>query len=203
MSSTTDRIPKVRGVELAWELLAILSPFCERIELAGSIRRGRADVGDVELVCLPRFEPAPTDLFGDPIGHGANLLDRECDRLVKEGVFTKRLDRLKRPRWGSGTKWATFRGVALDLYPVIAPAQWGVAFLIRTGSAAFAKRLVTATQHGGWMPDGRWIASGALWRWKVPGVEGEIIPTPEEPDVFAEMGLAYVPPERRELASWP
>ena len=34
-------------------LVKLLAPACERIEVAGSVRRGRLDVGDIELLAVP------------------------------------------------------------------------------------------------------------------------------------------------------
>jgi hypothetical protein len=39
--------------ELAEAAKAELEPYCHRIEIAGSIRRQKPDVGDIELVCVP------------------------------------------------------------------------------------------------------------------------------------------------------
>src|SRR5690242_13249258 len=134
MSATTTRLPRAEATALAWELLGLLGPVCERIEIAGSIRRQRPTIGDIELVCIPRYGRKPADLFGELETQGPNLLDIECDRLVNAGVLGRRFDKNDRPRWGSGLKWATYRGIAVDIFPVIAPAQWGVDFLLRTGS---------------------------------------------------------------------
>jgi len=30
-----------------------LTPFCERIEVVGSIRRGKPEVHDIDIVCIP------------------------------------------------------------------------------------------------------------------------------------------------------
>ena len=70
MRSTT-RIALMEATGLAGELVALLQPACERIEIAGSIRRQRPDVGDVELVVVPRLK-APLGLFGEPAGPRSN-----------------------------------------------------------------------------------------------------------------------------------
>ena len=49
--------------EVADALIAELSRYCERIEIAGSLRRGKAEVGDLELVAVPKWE---LDFFGSP-----------------------------------------------------------------------------------------------------------------------------------------
>lgn len=198
MSATKTRLARAEAVSLAWELLALLSPYCERIEVAGSLRRQRETIGDIELVAVPRYGEASRDLFHEVIEPGVNLLDLACDRLFVEGALGKRYDKNGRPRWGSGLKWATYRDVALDLFPVISPAQWGVDFLIRTGSAEFSKRLVTPIEKGGWCPKGLYFKDGQLWRIGYQG-PAEPLDTPSEMDVFLAVGRGFIPPEEREV----
>lgn len=67
---TDQRVPLVEARALADDLVGLLEPFAERIEVAGSVRRERPDVGDLELVAIPRFRPgAQATLFGpgDPV----------------------------------------------------------------------------------------------------------------------------------------
>jgi hypothetical protein len=39
----------------AQQIVTWLTPFCERIEIAGSIRRQRPIVNDIDLVCIPKI----------------------------------------------------------------------------------------------------------------------------------------------------
>ena len=39
------------------QIVEWLTPYCERIEIAGSIRRARPEVNDIDLVVIPRTEP--------------------------------------------------------------------------------------------------------------------------------------------------
>lgn len=201
MSATTTRLARSEATALAWELVALLSPVCERIEIAGSLRRQRESIGDIELVCIPRYGAASRDLFNKVVSDGVNVLDLECDRLFTLGTIGKRYDKHGRPRWGSGLKWATYRDVAVDLFPVIAPAQWGVDLLLRTGSAAFSRRFVTPVEKGGLCPRGYFFEGGALWRWPTlgDGSPAERVDTPEEEDVFRALGLRFVEPCDREV----
>lgn len=197
MSATLTRIPLERAREIAWEVLALLGPWCVRIEIAGSIRRQRPTCGDVELVCIPKLQSHSVDLFGQQ-QRNDNLLDQRCDYLFNQGLFGRRYDKNGRPRWGSGLKWATYQDVALDLFPVVGDtAQWGVDFLIRTGPNTFSKRLVTPVEKGGWMPTGMYCDRGALWASGPP--DGALIHTPEEIDVFQAIGRPYVEPWDREV----
>jgi DNA polymerase/3'-5' exonuclease PolX len=62
---STSRIPLARAVSIAETTQAALAPHCERIAIAGSVRRRKAFVGDLELVCIPR--QLATGLFGDAL----------------------------------------------------------------------------------------------------------------------------------------
>lgn len=33
-----------------------MKPFCEKVRVAGSIRRGKPEVKDIELVAIPKWE---------------------------------------------------------------------------------------------------------------------------------------------------
>lgn len=191
--SDGTRIPLAEAQALAAEVVEFLAPYCTQIAVAGSIRRERPTIGDIEIVCLPLYSDPPVDLFGEPTGDRPNQLDARCDWLFEQGVLGKRFDRNGRPRWGSGLKWATYRDFPLDLFPVVAPAQYGVDLLIRTGSAAFSHRFVTPRRQGGWMPDGWHVLRGALWR------HGEMLDSPTEASVFEAIGRPYIEPQDREV----
>src|SRR5436309_8123113 len=66
--SKTER-PLPEAERIAAAIVADLAPSCARIQVAGSVRRHKEVVGDIELVAIPRY--APAGLFGDCT---ANLL---------------------------------------------------------------------------------------------------------------------------------
>ncbi len=39
-----------------------LSQYCERIEILGSIRRGKQLVGDIELIIMPKYKMIPQSI---------------------------------------------------------------------------------------------------------------------------------------------
>jgi DNA polymerase/3'-5' exonuclease PolX len=203
VSGAVTRIPLAEARALAEEVVEMLRPACERIEIAGSIRRGKADVGDLEIVAVAKTEPT-LNLFGERTGGERNLLNELCDRLMAQGVLLLRLDKNGRAAYGSKYMRLTYRGTPLDLFATT-PHQWGVIFLIRTGPADYSHRLVTPTTQQftdsqgrrwwGLMPPGMNVKDGALWR------GGQIIPTPEEWHVFRALGLAYLEPHERTPAA--
>lgn len=196
MSETKTRIPLAEAQALALRALALLAPYTDRIKAAGSIRRRRPDIGDLELVCIPKIaEQGQADMFGETIAlPPRNLLDEHCSDLLEAGTFTHRLDKNGRQAFGSRYKRLLFEGVGLDLFSVLAPAQFGVVYLIRTGSADFSHRLVTSHRLGGWMPFAYCVKDGALWR------GAELLETPEEIDVFNAIGRPFVEPWEREVS---
>lgn len=199
MSDTKHRIPLALADELAAGVVEYLESACLRIEIAGSIRRRRQDVGDIEIVCWPRPAQAGRDLFGeavpsDPLDHALN---GHIDRLREAKVLSLRPDPNGRTANGSRHKRLLFHSrshqqpFALDLFCVLVPAQFGVIYTIRTGSAEFSHKLVTPRLLGGWLPTGYRVHDGAIW-------QGEtMVPTPEESDVFALLGAPRLAPERR------
>lgn len=189
------RVPLVDAWLTAQLLLAALAPGCERIEIAGSIRRRRPDVGDIELVAIPRLriEPAPGSLFDGPGTVEIDELAERIDALRGHGILVAAEDHPAR-----GQRYAKLRHVAsglqVDLFSVRPPAQWGVIFLIRTGPAAYSQWLVTEARRRGFH-----VTGGALHRGGM-GCNTEpcdVVETPEEQDVFAALGMGYVRPEHR------
>lgn len=174
----------------------------ERVAVAGSIRRGRADVKDIELVVVPRVVPTQRDLFGQPVGR-QNLLDLLVGELLAEGVVGHRLDirgrraageRYKRLVWQHGP----LAGIGLDLFSVLPPAEWGLQLVVRTGPAGFSQRLVTPRDRGGELPSGHRVIDGAIWQTNDLGAPVRAVPTPEEDDVFHFLGLDTIRPEERQ-----
>ncbi len=168
---------------LSRELVERLRPGCERIEVAGSFRRGRPMVGDIELVAVPRVEAA-RDMFGLEVALISSL-DAEVGRLGV--VLLKDGEKFKQFIWN---------GIQVDLFVQPDPATWGVNFMLRTGSADFSKWMMTPRSKGGAMPGGMRVAGSRLWR------DGVVVETPEERDVFREMGVAWMLPLMREAGLW-
>lgn len=176
--------------QLAEKVLASMRPFAERAEIAGSIRRRKAEVKDIEIVAIPRFGQA-RDLFGlDPenlLFNWAQQIERE-DRIhwIKPGTS----EIIRWPLKEQGRYW---RGllvkaeIKLDLF-LTTKETWGATYLIRTGSSEFNVRIVgeIARQTGHQFTDGKLLDRN--W---------QPVSTPEEMDVFRALGIPYVEPENR------
>ena len=174
---------------------AELEPFCQRIEIAGSIRRRKPDgIHDVELVCISK--PQGRLNFGElPVPQ----LLKHLDELRAVGTVLPRRNKLGRNiAWGEKERAATWDGTAVDIF-VTNSARWGVILLLRTGPAEFNKCLVTSETMGGRVPTGYYFEGGELWRAVAHTVDGkpERIPTSEESAVFRTLGLPWMDPWER------
>lgn len=138
-----------------------LLPFCDRLNIAGSIRRGKQEVGDIELVCQPkRVKVGLVDLFGQ---------DTRKEEVSAE--FIKTANSLGKVIKGKGdgrmmqieldNPYGGVRTVMLDLFMPM-PYDYYRIFAIRTGSADYSAKIIT----GGWIKRG--------WRGTVDGLRLEI-----------------------------
>lgn len=174
------KIPLKRAEAIAQKVVKALEPYCERAVAAGSVRRKKDWVGDVEIVAQPKEVVVTSDLFGEKrIG----FMDVE-DGLEKIG---------RRVKGGHRYMQYVVDGVPVDVFVVLPPAQWGVILALRTGPADLSKWLVTQRKHGGALPSQCRVKDGAVWEGKL------LMEMPEEEDFFRFCGLRYVSPEYRYL----
>lgn len=163
-------LPIQRAFRVADRIVAALAPYCRRIEIAGSIRRGRPTVGDIDLVALPH----PGQLEG--------LLSRaraHC-QVVTSGPQATVLT------MQDGTQvdlWIAHADDDGDLFRK-RPSNWGTLLLCRTGSK----------DHNVWLAS-RAKAMGLHWQPHQGVLRGEdVVASREESDVYAALGLPWIPP---------
>ena len=191
----TDKIklPLAQAQALAEKIVEALSPACERIEIAGSIRRRKPMVGDIEIVAIPRFGPKPgamADLFTGKIEQ-ESLLDRLLAELVERKPHFHRGGK-------DGEKYKTFAidlpggdQVKLDLF-LATVEQWGFTLLIRTGPADFSKHMVTQAWQDGPLPAEYRVSGGWMWQ------GSEQVPIREGREWFELCGYEYREPWERD-----
>lgn len=168
---------------MAFRMVELLSDVCERIEIAGSIRRQKEIIGDIEIVLVPK----PTlDLFGNE-GFGAWQIE---NNLTQAGyVLEKNGDYFKKAHLPNiGNRYG--ENVNYDIF-LTTPEKWGVIFTIRTGPAEFSHRFVTPRNQGGLLPSYLKVKDGRIWN------DGEAWDTPEEVDVFRACNLEWIEPKER------
>ena len=163
---------------IAEELRRLLEPACERIAIAGSIRRQKPEVGDIELLCIPKFVD------------GIDQLDREIGMLVIHRVLGFRRNKLGSRVYGPKNKLMMHipTGIGVDIFSTDEEC-WPVALVVRTGGEKTNKRIAMAAIRKGWHL--RAYGRG----FSLP--DGELVCRSER-DVFEFVGLAYKEPWERE-----
>lgn len=195
MSKSALDFPLENARQIAAKYLADLQPHCSRIEIAGSIRRGKALINDLEIVAIPLFDPAPLDLFGAPAGKSTSRVDDAMHSLAVSwgAVFLKNGPKYK--------KLQMAEGICLDLFLVTPPAHWGVIYTLRTGSWRFSNQLVTPRRshtkenRPGLLPSWAQVEDGQVMHRE----SKQIYPMPDEGDFLEFCGLdRNYPMENRE-----
>lgn len=169
--------------QIAEALKAELSPFCERIEIGGSIRRKKPDPGDIELVCIPKFIKIGSPQVTLTMGHIEVEHNHLFDYLAVnyEGRIIKIGEKYAQIQIGDEADVS----IKVDIFTAT-ESTWGYIFLLRTGSAEFSQWTVTELKRRGFVPKGGEISY-------------RLTPcyTPNESDVFDLLELDYIEPENR------
>ncbi len=162
---------------IAENIKAVLESSCERIVIAGSIRRQKPDVGDIELLCIPKYID------------GVDWLDAKIQTLIHFDMLGYRLNKLGRKVYGPKNKLLVHpSGIGVDIFSTDEQC-WPVALVVRTGGEKTNKWIATAALKKGY----RFHAYGSGF--STPS--GEIV-CHSEREVFEAVHLPYQEPwERR------
>ncbi len=191
--SSKIKHPRAKALEVAKELTATLRALCEpnRFIFAGSLRRMKPEVGDIELVYVPRIElrPDPDDLLGNPIP--TMMFDIQLADWLRRGVISKRVGEKGGTLWGDFNKLAlhTASGIGIDFFQANKRNFWTL-LVCRTGSAESNMRVCQAAEKRGmkWNP----------YRGFEDRRTGELLFVPEsEEALFRHVGLPYLQPKDR------
>ncbi|GDX75992.1 hypothetical protein LBMAG41_10680 [Cyanobium sp.] len=179
MSSATNRLPLAQAQEIAVGVLLQLEPHCEVISFAGSIRRERPTIGDIEIVCVPKaYDASP--LFASGLATVVNQWPKVLGELPCK--YTKRM---------------LPEGIPLDLF-MVHPDGYGLQRAIRTGSSEWCRTVLAPA----WVRAGYRSKGGLLRRVDNTGgiyALGFVVPCRTESELFARIGLRWVDPRDREV----
>jgi DNA polymerase (family 10) len=171
-------LPLATADKFAARIRAEMEPFCERIEIAGSIRRRRPFVNDVDVVVLPKPHLE------------AGLRERvklKAERIITDGLQTLVViltNDLQVDVWIAQPE-------SRDLLEV-KPSNFGSLLLCRTGS----------TEHNIYLIDHA-KRRGLIWNpyhgvFSPIGGKSVCIASATEEEIFAALQLEFIPPEKRE-----
>lgn len=182
-----QRWPRAEALDVARELVRALKPVCDRLVVAGSLRRRKADVGDVEIIYIPKFEERQADLIST---EQVSLADEAIEALVRGGTLAKRASVTGSFAWGAKNKLAVHRsGIPVDLFCTNEAAWWNY-LVCRTGPADCNTRIASEAQRRGY----RWNPYGAGF---TCATRGDVFPMASEEAVFAFVGLPFLQPWER------
>lgn len=198
------KFPRELGIEVARELLAVIAPLCEpdRVKVCGSLRRRKAEVGDVEIVFVPRMQTlaaARMNLFNE-VEKPALVMPATCallDDLVARGVLE-----IRRKRDGSQNSWGKWNrfavhvesGVPVDFFGCMELSWWNTV-VCRTGGARSNTAICMAAQAKGWHWEPSPEAAGFQRRRGL--ASPEIHAVTSEREVFDFAGVEYREPWER------
>lgn len=185
---------------VAADLVIEFEDVCARIQIAGSIRRRKAVVHDIEIVVIPKIEDrVKAGLFADETEPVDLLEERLADLLARKVVYARSVENHRQDgsidvqeKLGPAFKALVFDGIPVDLFIVRPPATWGVIFGLRTGPGDWNTRLVMDCKA-----IGRRVEGGQVVAWHGGSSSWKAIPTPEEADFFRALGQPWVEPRNR------
>lgn len=180
----------------AEELVEKFLPHCERVEIAGSIRRGKHVVKDIDLVCIPRMASSESLL-----GETNEISKTDFYRAVCGQLWQIKAEGPKLIR-GIG-HISTAAGISVDIF-LATPETFPTVLLIRTGSMEHNIWLANRAKGCG----GRLHADGSgleLAGQYDPiaqrSVNMRIVRPQSEEEIFKSLGIAYQEPGERECAN--
>ena len=167
MQQAGGRIPLHLAVDTAEEIVGELSRItgCKRCTYAGSLRRMRETVGDIDVLVAAR-RSAP---FMEALGALPSTAE-----VIAHGE--------------KKTSIRTAKGVQVDLR-VLPPESWGAGLQYFTGSKAHNIRTRTLAVHQG-------LKLSEYGLFEVDS--GESVASRSEEEVYARLGLPWIPPTLRE-----
>lgn len=163
----------------AIEIVEQIRPYCKTIEIAGSLRRKKTVIGDIEIVCVPKYQvvPDPEDLF-------ATIQENHIVKWIHNPA------NIETTPIKGGEKYQQFlyHGIQVDLFMTTAD-EFGRMLALRTGPENYSKKMAA-----------RWAQLG------YKGVDGQLIhqqtgetagPFPDEQAFFDFLGMNWIKPEIR------
>ena len=187
--STGTRVAWETAEVIARDLVLMLLDAAHHVSVAGSIRRGKPDVGDIELVAVPIIDTVPDGMFDTA---DRNRLTERIVLLIERRILASHPTDPKR-----GERYSKLlhrdSGLQVDLFSA-RPETFGIVYLIRTGPADYSQRFVTDLRRRALHVKGGELHRGSLGCGSSPC---EFVPTPTERDVYDAAGWPYIRPEHR------
>lgn len=155
--------------------------------IAGSLRRHKPDVGDIEHVVMPNYGLRRP--IGTMLQENVDLVRHKLDEMLGSTV-TKAVYSDGKTRWGDKYRGVMHDGHRHEVF-IADDRNWGAMLAIRTGPADLSKRLVTQIRNQGYM-----MREGYV-RYARGKAEGHVIACPTEERFFQMCAEPWCDPENR------
>ena len=170
---------------VAEDLLSEISPFCLRSEIVGSLRRGRPNVHDIDLLAVPTIlRLSNQEKIGSLLPR--NLLDLKISRICQDGWCSVEATP---PGHRRLLRREDDDELTVDLY-IATEETWWTKLLVMTGSRVHNIGLALRAKELGLVlrPDGNGLERP----------DGSLVPVESEEDIFRALRLPFRPPQWRE-----
>lgn len=192
MSSAEKALSLREATILARLIVEKLRPFCDRIEIAGSIRRQKAWVNDIEILSIPKSERREREELVQPADLWTAAVYRKVVDVIRDPGYAKTIEEFaveivkgRKLHEAKYTQALLEGGVKVDLFTA-RPETWGYQLVIRTGSAEYSQAILGRGNKLGYRGvDGEWTRFG------------KPVPVPEEKTVYELLGIPYLMPQMR------
>jgi DNA polymerase/3'-5' exonuclease PolX len=186
-----------KAKKVADRVVQLLEPHCSLIHIAGSVRREKPVVKDIEIVCLPKVLFVQNDLFGGGTWQRVETFGVVLHSFVETVVKGTVEGRYMQAVLKGGITMDLFMPQAFDYYRILA---------MRTGSAEYSQSVIAAA----WVAKGWCGTEDGLRRildctttpsgWKCWRPCPELPPAwTSEQNFFEWLGIAHVQPKMREV----
>lgn len=175
---------QLSALDAAREMCDLLRPHCDRIEIAGSVRRGKVDPKDIEIVAV-----------------GDSRLLKRTDELLHTGVITQarygdaraKDGQVGTVRWGEKYRGFMFAGWRVELFTAT-EQNFGAIYWLRTGPGdanTWLMKFLNWVNAPFRLKEGYWTALG-----------GTRLNTPDERNTFELLNIPYLDPANRSEAAY-
>jgi hypothetical protein len=186
------RLTNADARAIAERVVEWLRPHCDRIAIAGSIRRDKPQVKDAEIVLIPKVSFPPfTDAL---VGHGGLFAPHVPPDAQRASVERALYGETQSPRWGTNYRGLLVEGIKVELFAATRQ-NWGYIYWLRTGPGDANQYIMQVRERVGMT----WRANkGVVYS----TLDDERIVVPDEATMFALMGMTYLEPHERTLDNY-
>ncbi len=198
-ANKVNPIPLKTAQNYARHLFELLEPHIERMMVAGSIRRERPTVNDVDIVCIPK-----TTVKRDLLGEVTERRNHCHEFLIGwvEAERTKPITSFRKAAGGEATRFLQGGEAGRDPKQLILqlpkcqldlwfaePENFASRLLMRTGSKEHNIVLCQRAQALG----GKWEPYEGLT------LNGALMPARTEEEIYQALGMEWIDPVNREI----